>query len=47
MRWNHFTGDGASAGPEETEDPVCAELCASAFEAVWERAIPHEQYEIH
>nr|WP_246494138.1 DUF6879 family protein [Streptomyces zagrosensis] len=46
VRWNHFAGDGASGGPEVTEDPHMARLCASAFEAVWERAIPHEQYEI-
>lgn len=47
VRWNHFTGDGGSAGPELTDDPEAAKLCAAAFEAVWERAIPHDQYEIH
>ncbi|MET9803855.1 DUF6879 family protein [Streptomyces sp. NPDC006368] len=46
VRWNHFTGDGASAGPEDTEDPMAVKLCASAFEAVWERGIPHERYGI-
>ncbi|MFG3495286.1 DUF6879 family protein [Streptomyces sp. NPDC047928] len=44
--WNHFTGEGASAGPEISDDPAAAKLCAEAFEAVWERAIPHDQYEI-
>lgn len=47
IRWNHFTGDGAWAGDELSEDPAAAKLCAEAFEAVWARAIPHDQYEIH
>ncbi|MEV7776544.1 DUF6879 family protein [Kitasatospora sp. NPDC086791] len=46
VRFNHFTGDGASAGPEMCEDPAVAKLCADAFEAVWERAVPHEQYTV-
>jgi hypothetical protein len=41
---NHFTGEGESAGRETTEDLDVAKLCMSAFEAVWERAIPHEDY---
>lgn len=45
-RWNHFTGDGASNGQELTDDPATVKLCAEAFEAVWERAIPHDQYQI-
>ncbi|RST06364.1 hypothetical protein E2C00_06040 [Streptomyces sp. WAC05374] len=47
VRWNHFTGEGASAGPEDTEDPAAVKLCATAFEAVWARATPHDQYRIH
>ena len=46
IRWNHFTGDGASAGGEMSEDPAAAKLCGEAFETVWERAIPHDQYKI-
>ncbi|GHE51187.1 hypothetical protein GCM10018785_21160 [Streptomyces longispororuber] len=46
VRWNHFTGDGGSAGGEISEDPDAAKLCAQAFEAVWDRAVPHESYEI-
>ncbi|EKX66600.1 hypothetical protein Sipo8835_22735 [Streptomyces ipomoeae] len=46
IRWNHFTGDGASGGGEISEDPAAAELCADAFEAVWARATPHEDYKI-
>lgn len=42
---NHFDGEGESLEPELiTDDPSLAKLCLTAFEAVWERAIPHEQY---
>jgi hypothetical protein len=46
--FNHFTGEGqwADPGMETESDPVVAKLCADAFEAVWERAIPHEQYAV-
>ncbi|MER6531141.1 DUF6879 family protein [Streptomyces sp. NPDC001508] len=47
IRWNHFTGQGASAGGEISEDPAAAKLCAQAFETVWDRAIPHAEYEIN
>lgn len=46
IRWNHFTGDGASGGGEISEEPAAVKLCADAFEAVWARATPHEDYEI-
>lgn len=46
VRFNHFTGDGASAGPEVVDDPAVVRLCATAFETVWERAVPHEDYKI-
>jgi hypothetical protein len=46
IRWNHFTGDGGSAPGQISTDPVAAELCASAFEAVWSRAVPHDEYKI-
>ncbi|MFD3929674.1 DUF6879 family protein [Streptomyces sp. NPDC058614] len=47
IRWNHFTGDGRSAGQELSDDPAAAKLCATAFDEVWARAVPHDQYEIH
>jgi hypothetical protein len=47
VRWNHFAGDGRSLGGEVTDNPAAAKLCAEAFEAVWSRAVPHDQYEIH
>ncbi len=45
--FNHFTGDGQWAEPamELCVDSAVATLCASAFEAVWERAIPHAKYQ--
>ncbi|WHM38068.1 DUF6879 family protein [Streptomyces sp. BPTC-684] len=46
IMWNHFTGAGGSAGPELDERPEAAKLCATAFEAVWERATPHDGYRI-
>ncbi|WKK20977.1 hypothetical protein QZH56_18975 [Streptomyces olivoreticuli] len=46
VRFNHFTGDGASAGPEVTDDPAVARLCTSAFETVWERGIPHSDFKV-
>ncbi|MEU8919472.1 DUF6879 family protein [Kitasatospora sp. NPDC048545] len=46
VRFNHFTGDGESAGPSFSDDPAVALLCASAFEAVWERAVPHEKFSV-
>ncbi|MDX2946828.1 MULTISPECIES: DUF6879 family protein [Streptomyces] len=47
--FNHFTGDGDWAVPlrELRTEPDLVKQCADAFEAVWERAIPHDQYEIH
>ncbi|MEV6995758.1 DUF6879 family protein [Streptomyces sp. NPDC093228] len=46
IRWNHFTGDGASAPGEISENPAAARLCSDAFEAVWARGIPHDEYKI-
>ncbi|WKX70209.1 DUF6879 family protein [Streptomyces sp. XD-27] len=45
---NHFDGDGEWAPEGHTElvtDPAVAKLCSTAFEAVWERAVPHEEYQ--
>lgn len=46
VMFNHFTGDGGSAGPEVDERPAVAKLCATSFEAAWERATPHASYEV-
>jgi hypothetical protein len=46
VHWNHFTGEGDWAGEEITDNPAAARLCADAFDAVWTRAIPHDEYKI-
>ncbi|MGH3309103.1 MAG: DUF6879 family protein [Streptomyces sp.] len=46
VEWNHFTGDGGLAGHELTDDPDVVKLCASAFDTIWERAIPHEDFAV-
>ena len=43
---HHFSGAGDFLEDEIREDPGVVELCAAGFERVWERAIPHEEYEI-
>jgi hypothetical protein len=43
--WNHFAGDGSWVTEEKCYDPAIAKLCASSFNATWERAIPHEAYQ--
>jgi hypothetical protein len=45
VRFGHFAGDGAFLDHELSADPAVITMCAGAFEAVWERAIPHAQYQ--
>ena len=42
--FNYFSGDGAAAGTELRDEAAVVKLCASAFEAVWDRAVPHGEY---
>ena len=44
VRFGYFTGDGTGLGHEVTAEPAVVKLCAAAFEAVWERAIDHQDY---
>ncbi|WP_026414471.1 DUF6879 family protein [Actinomadura oligospora] len=44
LAWNHFSGDGEWAGNEVTRSRELIKLCLEAFEAVWERAIDHQEY---
>ena len=46
VRFGHFSGDGEVLAEEWREEPAVARLCADAFAAVWERAIPHDDYKI-
>ncbi|MEW1550585.1 DUF6879 family protein [Streptomyces tsukubensis] len=44
--FNHFSGDGNWSEPdwEVRSEPAVARLARAAFEAVWERGVPHEKY---
>lgn len=44
--FNHFAGDGSSGDKELREEAHVIKLCLTAFEAVWQRATPHEEYEL-
>ncbi|MFJ8677522.1 DUF6879 family protein [Streptomyces sp. NPDC093589] len=46
VRFNVFSGDGEVQNPEHSDVPQVIKLCADAFQSVWERASPHDQYEI-
>lgn len=46
IRVHDFAGNGDFLGETYFDDPDLVGLNAAAFERVWERAIPHEQYEI-
>lgn len=44
VQFSHFSGGGEWIGVEQTSDPSAIELCASAFEEVWKRAIAHNEF---
>ena len=44
VRFSYFAGHGELLEDELVDDPAVVRLCASAFEGVWERAIPHAEY---
>ncbi|MYZ36509.1 MULTISPECIES: DUF6879 family protein [unclassified Streptomyces] len=46
MRVHHFSGNGDWLDKELHDDPQVVEACSAAFEKIWERAIPHDEYEI-
>lgn len=48
VMFNRFTGDGdwAQESFETRTEPAVVQLCAHAFEQVWARAIPHEEYQV-
>lgn len=49
LLFNHFTGTGnwAEPGLELRTEPDVVKQCAAAFEAVWDRATPHDQYNLY
>ncbi|WP_405007535.1 hypothetical protein OHV13_28815 [Kitasatospora purpeofusca] len=46
VRFNLFDGPGAALDPQYSEEPAVVELCANAFEAVWERGVEHEKFAV-
>jgi hypothetical protein len=46
VRFTLFGGDGEVQGNQYSEDAGVIEACRSAFEAVWQLAIPHEEYRV-
>jgi hypothetical protein len=46
IQFNYFSGRGDWLEVEEVSDPSTVKLCSAAFEAVWQRAIPHQEYRI-
>jgi hypothetical protein len=44
--FNHFDGPGNWVSEERRDDEALAVECATAFDAVWERATPHERYRL-
>ncbi|NSC23525.1 hypothetical protein FM076_21165 [Streptomyces albus subsp. chlorinus] len=46
IRFGHFSGDGALTGHELNDDPAVIKMCADAFEAVWDRAAPHQEFTV-
>lgn len=45
VRAHHFSGDGEILEDELITEPGVIKHCADAFEAIWRRAIPHEEYQ--
>ncbi|MFG2713746.1 DUF6879 family protein [Streptomyces goshikiensis] len=46
VQFNIFDGVGRWVRTDQTDDPVVSTRCVSAFEAVWDRAVPHEKYTV-
>ncbi|MCX4825125.1 hypothetical protein OG883_35745 [Streptomyces sp. NBC_01142] len=46
IRFGLFSGVGAFVGHELEDSPDVVKQCVDAFEAVWDRAVPHEDYEV-
>jgi len=46
VRFAYFSGDGDFLAAELTDDSDVVKLCAAAFEAAWDRAVPHHEYHV-
>ena len=45
-QFSYFSGPGEFLDTRLCGDPAIVKQCALAFEAVWERAIPHREYQV-
>ena len=45
-QFNYSSGRGELLLTRLSPDPAIAAQCAAAFEAAWERAVPHQEYEL-
>lgn len=45
-QFNVFDGEGRWVHTDQSDDPTVTALCSDAFEAVWERAVPHDKYRL-
>ncbi|MGX1778654.1 DUF6879 family protein [Nocardia brasiliensis] len=41
----HYSGAGLSTGKTISDDPQDIQMCRTAFEAAWQQAIPHSDYQ--
>ena len=46
VRFTLFGGDGEFQGSQYSDDAGVVEACRSAFEAVWQLAVPHQEYRV-
>jgi hypothetical protein len=46
VRFTIFGGDGEVQGSQYSDDAGVVTACASAFDAVWQLAVPHAEYRI-
>jgi len=46
VQFNYFSGIGDFLAAALSDEPVVVKQCAAAFEAVWERAVPHGEYQL-
>ncbi|MET7508252.1 DUF6879 family protein [Streptomyces albidoflavus] len=46
VQFNVFDGEGRWVHTDQSGDPTVTALCSDAFEAVWERAVPHDKYRL-
>jgi len=45
-QFNYFSGAGQFLETRTGDDPAIVKQCAAAFEAVWERAFSHQDYQL-